>query len=170
MKQAEIVIGKDYAYQSRKNGESASDIERATIKGFTHSFGGAPMVEIDIKRHRWEHEYTADWKRIEGSQHRVDYIDSRKVTLSTIRGDWDTEHSKRVEADAIRLESARKADEAYKIRQEEKRTTYDPALREMLQEIVKIEGKGYISGWDRLETLTLKQVTAITEALRKASN
>lgn len=170
MKKTEIVIGNDYAYQSRKNGECASDIERATVTGFVNSWGGAPMVEIEIKRHRWEHEYTADWKRIEGTQHKVDYIDSKKVTLSTIRGDWETEYNKRLKTDEIRREQQIKQDEANKIRQEEKRTTYDPALKEMFEEIVKIDGKKWFSDWDKFGSLSLTQVKAITEALRKAGN
>jgi len=171
MKKTEIVIGNDYAYQSRKNGESASDIERATVTGFTNSWGGAPMVEIEIKRHRWEHEYTADWKRIEGTQHKVDYIDSKKVTLSTIRGDWETEYNKRLKADEIRKEQRIKHEEANKIIQEERRTIFNPALAEMIEEISKTDTNArWISGWDRLETLSLTQVKAITEALRKAGN
>lgn len=168
MKKADILIGNDYAYQRDRNGERAHDIERATIIKFTESWQGAPMVEIEIHRSRWECDYDQNYTRIPNTERKVDYKDPKTVPLSTIRGDWDTEFTKRKEADKVRQENFVKAEEARKIREEERRTVYAPAMSALLDEIMKLPEAGYVSEYKTLGSFNLETVKAITEALRKA--
>ena len=168
MKKADILIGNDYAYQRDRNGERAHDIERATIVKFTDSYRGAPMVEIEVHRSRWECDYDENYKRIPSTERKVDYIDVKKVPLSTIRGDWETEYNKRVQEDKVRAENFVKAEEARKIREEERRTVYAPAMSALLDEIMKLPNVGYVSQYKTFDSLDIETVKAITEALRKA--
>jgi hypothetical protein len=168
VKKADILIGNDYAYQRDRNGERAHDIERATIVKFTDSYRGAPMVEIEVHRSRWECDYDENYTRIPNTERKVAYIDVKQVPLSTIRGDWETEYNKRVQEDKVRAENFVKAEEARKIREEFRRTNYVPAMAELLKEIMKLPKAGYVSNMDRLDSLDIETVKAITEALRKA--
>lgn len=168
MKKADIAIGNDYAYQRDRNGERVHHIERATIVRFTESWQGAPMVEIEIHRTRWEWDYDENYSRIENTARAVPYKDTKTVPLSTIRGDWETELAKRKEADKVREANFIKAEEARKIREEEHRTVYAPAMRELLTEIMKLPEAGYVSEYDALKSFNVETVKAITEALRKA--
>lgn len=170
MKKADIAIGNDYAYQRDRNGERVHHIERATIVKFTESWQGAPMVEIEIHRNRWEWDYDENYSRIENTARPVAYKDAKTVPLSTIRGDWETELAKRTEADKIREANFIKAEEARKVQEEERRTVYAPAMRALLDEIMKLPESGYVSEYKTLGSLKVETVKAITEALRKAGN
>jgi hypothetical protein len=170
MKKAEIAIGNDYAYQRDRNGDRTHHIERATIVKFTESWGGAPMVEIEIHRTRWDYDIDENYNKVPNTDRKVAYVDVKKVPLSTIRGDWDTEYTKRTEEDKVRAENFVKAEEARKIREEERRTVYAPALNAMLDEIMKLSNAGHISQMSRFDSLKVETINAITEALRKARN
>jgi hypothetical protein len=73
-----------------------------------------------------------------------------------------------VQEDKVRAENFVKAEEARKIREEFRRATYVPAIRELLDEIMKLPNAGYVSEFDRFNSLDIETVKAITEALRKA--
>ncbi len=168
MKKADILIGNDYAYQRDRNGDKAYHIERATIVKFTESWGGAPMVEIELPRTRWDYDIDEHYNRVPNTERQVHYKETKKVPLSTIRGDWDTEYNKRVEEDKVRQENFIKAEEARKIREEERRTVYAPAMSALLDEIMKLPNVGYVSQYKTFDSLDIETVKAITEALRKA--
>jgi hypothetical protein len=168
MKKADIEIGKDYAYQYRRNDtDSVHGIARATVTGFGSSWGGAVMVEISIHRTRWEYEYDTDYKRIEGSEKRVEYTEPRKVALLTIVGEYEQEKARR-EAFAIQRTAEMKEYERLReIRKQWKADNYDPAMKELRAELAIITGKSYISEDTRLNEFDIDQIKAITEALRK---
>lgn len=170
MKKAEIEIGKEYAYQRNRNDEDKTyGIERATVTGFTSSYNGAPMVQIEVHRLRWEYDYTNDWKKVQGSERQVNYKDTKKVTLSTIVGEYEAEKARR-DALAIKFTQEQEENRRLKaIRDQWKAENYEPAMAELIAELSHITQKGYVHSGTKLSEFDLEQIKAITEALRKVS-
>lgn len=168
MKKSEIEVGKDYAYQYRRNDtDSTYGITRATVTGFTTSYGGAPMVQVDIHRTRWDWDYDENHNRIEDSQKRVDYLEPRKVTLITIVGQYEEELARREALANKRTTEREEYERQSAIRKQWKKDNYDPAMRELIAELSHITRKGYINEDTSLREFDLEQIQAITETLRK---
>lgn len=167
MKKNEIKIGGEYAYQRNRNGNSLYDIERATVTKFTESYGGAPMVEIEIKRKRWDYDLDENWNKVTGSEREVEYLDIKKVPLSTIIGEYETEHARIVAEGIKRSEQREEERRLSQIHNQWKKDVYDPAMKELITELSHITRKGYITERTELQNFDLEQIKAITEALRK---
>ena len=104
MKQSDIQLGSDYGYQ--RNRVRAS-IQRATVKGFTSSLRGAPLVEIDIHETRYIYKYDQEGRAIKDSGHLKECLIHREVPLSTIVGPYDqviAREKERAELDRINAE------------------------------------------------------------------
>lgn len=170
MKKSDIEIGKEYAYQRNRNDvDSTYGIDRATVTGFTTSFNGSPMVQIEIHRVRWDYDIDENYRRIAGTDRKVEYRDARKVTLSTIVGEYEAEKTRREALQEKLLADRKESERLYEIRKQWKRDNYDPAMQELRAELAIITGKGYIHEDTKLKDFDLEQIQAITEALRKIS-
>jgi len=168
MKKTDIEIGKDYAYQYRRNDtDSTYGIARATVTGFTTSWGGAPMVEVAIHRTRWDYEYDSEYKRVNGSEKKVNYTEPRKVTLLSLVGEYDEEVARREALEIQRSADMQERERQSAIRKQWKKDTYNPAMAELISELSHVTRKGYINEDTRLSEFDLEQIQAITEALRK---
>jgi hypothetical protein len=168
MKKADIEVGKDYAYQYRRNDtDSTYGITRATVTGFTTSYGGSVMVLVDIHRTRWDYEYDEKYNRIPDSGKQVDYKESRKVTLLSIVGEYEAEKTRREALAIQRTADTKERERQYEIRKQWEKDIYEPAMAELRAELAIITGKSYIDEDTRLREFDIEQVKAITEALRK---
>lgn len=167
MKQSDIQLGADYGYQRNR---VRGSIQRATVKGFTSSLRGAPLVEIDIHETRYVYKYDQEGRAIKDSGHQALTLTRREVPLSTIVGPYDqviAEQLEKAEANRVLTEQW----EAERIKAAEyDRNVFQPALIQLTKVIEEVTGRSYVHGNDKLNSFKLEQVQALTEALRKAVN